>query len=333
MPVSWNLAVFLGALVLVIVSSLVLGKELDRIGHRLHFSEGLIGLLTALGADAPEISSALAALLHGRPDVGVGVVVGSNVFNLAGLLGLSAVVAGHVRVSRQGLMLDGTVAMIVTVVAAAMVLGALSPVAAVALLCAVLAPYVAVSAMRPGQVARLPLPAGIHRFLDQAVVHLQQEARKDQTPPQARWPDFLSVVPALACIVIGSFWMVDAAVAVGQHWKISEAITGNLGLAVVTSLPNVVMAIRLALHGRGAAVVSETLNSNTLNLLAGLCAPALRFGSPAPSRGATLAVGWMLGATILSVILAYTRGELRRWEGSVIILTYVVFVALLVRLG
>jgi len=85
--------------------------------------------------------------------------------------------------------------------------------------------------------------------------------------------------------------------------------------------------------GGGAAVVSETLNSNTLNLLAGLCAPALRFGSPAPSRGATLAVGWMLGATLLSVVLAYTRGELRRWEGTVIILTYLVFAALLVRLG
>ena len=333
MPVSWNLTVFLGALALVIISSLVLGKELDRIGHRLHFSEGLIGLLTALGADAPEISSAVAALLHGRRDVGLGVVVGSNVFNLAGLLGLSAVVTGRIRVGRQGLMLDGAVAMIVTVIAAAMVLGTLSPVVTVVLLCVVLVPYVAVSGMRSGQVARLPLPASVHRFLDRAVVHLQQDARKDQTPPQARWPDFLSVVPALACIVVGSFWMVDAAVAVGQRWRISDAIIGNLVLAVVTSLPNVVMAIRLALHGRGAAVVSETLNSNTVNLLAGLCAPALRFGSPPPSQGASLAVGWMLGATFLSVIMAYTRGELRRWEGSVIILTYVAFVVLLVRIG
>src|SRR5216683_5185263 len=65
----------------------IFARELDRIGERLGFSEALLGMVTALGADAPEIASAVAAVVAGHKETGVGVVVGSNVFNLAALLG------------------------------------------------------------------------------------------------------------------------------------------------------------------------------------------------------------------------------------------------------
>ena len=99
-----------GAFALTVASSVVLARELDRIGERLGFSEALLGIVTALGADAPEIASAVAALVAGHKATGVGVVVGSNVFNLAGLLGISALVAGPVRIHRHGLVLNGGVA-------------------------------------------------------------------------------------------------------------------------------------------------------------------------------------------------------------------------------
>src|SRR5438552_13052628 len=95
-----------GAFALTVVSSVVLARELDRIGERLGFSEALLGIVTALGADGPEISSAVAALVSGHNDTGVGVVIGSNVFNIAALLGLSAVIAGQVRIHRHGLVLN-----------------------------------------------------------------------------------------------------------------------------------------------------------------------------------------------------------------------------------
>jgi cation:H+ antiporter len=60
----------------------------------------LLGIVTALGADSPEIASAITALAAGHSDLGVGVVIGSNIFNLAALLGLSALVA--VRPGREG---------------------------------------------------------------------------------------------------------------------------------------------------------------------------------------------------------------------------------------
>jgi Ca2+/Na+ antiporter len=83
-------AVFAVSLVATLVAAAVFADRLDVVGHRLELPEALIGLLTAVAADAPELSSAVAALVTGAQAVGVGVVVGSNVFNLAAMLGLSA---------------------------------------------------------------------------------------------------------------------------------------------------------------------------------------------------------------------------------------------------
>src|SRR3954451_22899596 len=93
---------FVGSFAITVAASIVLARELDRVGERLGFSEALLGIVTALGADAPEIASAVAAVVAGHEDTGVGVVVGSNIFNIAGLLGISALIAGSVRIHRHG---------------------------------------------------------------------------------------------------------------------------------------------------------------------------------------------------------------------------------------
>src|SRR5256885_6068985 len=108
-----DLALLTASLLVSVASSFLLARELDRVGVRLGVTEGLLGILTALGADAPEISTAAVAVLTHRPDIGVGVVLGSNVFNVAGLLGLGAIVAGRVRIGRQAALLEGSAAMAV----------------------------------------------------------------------------------------------------------------------------------------------------------------------------------------------------------------------------
>ena len=94
MSSPWAAAVFVVAAALSLCASAVLVVRLERVGARLGLSEALIGLVAALAADTPEVTSAVTALAHGQHDVGTGVVLGSNVFNLAALIGLGAVVAG-----------------------------------------------------------------------------------------------------------------------------------------------------------------------------------------------------------------------------------------------
>jgi cation:H+ antiporter len=310
---------FLGGLVVTVASSLVLARELDRIGERLGFSEALLGIVTALGADAPEISSAIAAIVSGHHETGVGVVIGSNVFNIAALLGLSAVIAGPLRIHRHGLMLAGGVAVAIALLGALIVMRWLPPWAGFVLVLAVAAPYVVLASLRPRQVSRLPVP------LRRAVREEQRDARWAGHAGRGGVYDVLSLAPALAGVVGGATAMVYSAQSLGHRWDVSDVIIGTLVLAALTGIPNVVAAVRLALHGRGPAAVSESLNSNNANILVGLCIPALVLGIDPPSGLARFAAGAMVAMTVLACGFAYQGGGLTRREGGLIIALYVAF--------
>jgi cation:H+ antiporter len=318
MSIPVALLLFAGAFALTVSSSVVLARELDRIGERLGFSEALLGIVTALGADAPEIASAVAALVAGHEDTGVGVVVGSNVFNIAGLLGLSALIAGPVRIHPHGLALTGGVAIAVALVGALVAVGVLPGAAGLVLALLALAPYVTVSALHERARARLP------GFLREAVVEEQQDARRDEYARPASGLDALAVVPALAAVVGGAYGMVAAAQSLADRWDVSDVVLGALVLAALTSIPNLIAAVRLARHGRGAACVSESLNSNNANILVGLCVPAVILGLGSASGIEIFAACWMVGLTVVAVALGFGRGLTRR-EGVVIIALYVVF--------
>ena len=300
------LLAFLLGLGLSLAASEVLVRTLSRLGHELRLSAGLLGLLVALGADSPEISSALAASLSGARDVGVGVIIGSNLFNLAALLGLSALIAGRLRFRRMLLALDGGVALLATLIVALLVAVRLAPVLGLALMLIVTVPYVFAL------------------------------ARPVQLPPngsQARgsWRPALWLLPAIGAIVAGSSLMVAMALPLGDRWHVSRAVLGTVVLAALTSLPNAYAAVRLALRQNGPAVVSEAFNSNTLNLVAGISVPALFLGGIGAVPGAGRELGWLLAMTLAAIGLGFAREELGRPSGLVLILIYAAFLAVAMR--
>ena len=109
-------------------------------------------------------------------------------------------------------------------------------------------------------------------------------------------------------------------------------ITGGVVLAAVTSLPNAVAAVYLAAKGKGAAVLSTALNSNALNVIAGLMLPAAITGPGWPSSQTTLIAAqttliaaWYAGLILFALAVAYRDRGLRRSAGLLIIGTYLVF--------
>ena len=328
---STGLAVplFCVSIVLTLIATVAFARQLDRASERIGASEGLHGILTALGADAPEISSAIAALVIGNSQVGVGVVVGSNVFNLAALLGVSAVVAGHVRIHRHGLLLNGGVALAVTGILTALILGALGAVPATILLVAVIAPYVYFLSARPARIAQVVRVPAVRRFLFTAVREEVEDIGTGEVAREARRGDLLDLAASLIGIVAGSVGMVRAATTLGHRWGISDVIVGTLILAALTSLPNLLTAVRLALHGRGSATVSEAFNSNSLNVVFGVAIPALFVSLGAATGLVTFSVWWLLGMTAVAVVLSYAGHGVRRAEGAVMILLYVAFAAVI----
>jgi cation:H+ antiporter len=325
MSVGIAVFVFLACLITTLVSSEVLVRGLTVLGSKLSLTEGFLGLLTALGADAPEIASAIAALLAGAADLGRGVVLGSNLFNLAMLLGLSAVLAGQVRMRRQGLLLDGAVALFTLLVVAALLLGLLTPLLAMVLLVVLLLPYVLLVGLHPRQVDHLPLPDGLARLLAVAASQVHGE-HKDQQETVGSWLPVLLVPLSLLVIVLASVGLVQATLVLAKVWHLPHALVGGVILASLTSLPNAYTAAHLARRGRGAAVVSATVNSNTIDLVVGLALPALLIGMSSAARDVGVELGWLLGMTVIGLLLLLPAKGMTRVGGAALIVLYLLFV-------
>jgi cation:H+ antiporter len=319
----------LGVLVSLAASWLLVSR-LERLGERAGFSEAWLGLVAALAADAPEITSAVTALSRGQASVGAGVVIGSNVFNLAVLLGLAAVVAGWIGFHRRVVVLAGVPAVWIAAVCLLTVTSVVGPAAGLTLAGVVLVPYVAVLGMHRARMERLRLPARWVRWLVAAVHEEETELADAIRPRRGTWRDAIAAAGALVAVVGASTVMEVAATALGRRYAVADIVTGGLVLAVVTSLPNAVSAVYLARRGRGAAVLSVALNSNAINVVAGLLIPACLAGLGPRSAPGTLVAAWYAGLTVLALALAFRGRGLGRLSGAAIIAGYLAFVTALV---
>ena len=321
--------VFVLAAAISLTTSWLLVSRLERIGARLGLSEALLGMLAALAADAPEITASVTALIGHHSRIGAGVVIGSNVFNLAGLLGIGAVVAGEIRLHRRVILLEGTVAMLIATVCLCVVLGGPGPGVGLLATLAVLVPYLVISGVSPARLRRFGLPHAWVRWLSDTVGEEVQELEPALDPPRAGGRDVLVAALATSVVVGASVAMELTASTFGVRHHVPEIVIGALILAGVTSLPNVVSALYLASRGRGAATLSIALNSNALNVTVGLLLPGVLVGLGAPSRQGTLVAAWYLALTAVTLAGAYAGRGLSRSHGLLIISGYLTFVAAL----
>jgi cation:H+ antiporter len=327
MTAAIAVAAFFAGAVVSLATGWLLVTRLERVGERLGLSEALLGIVAALAADAPEVTAAVSAMASGEQRLGAGVVIGSNVFNLAALLGLGAVVAGRIGLHRKVVLLGGAAAMGVAGVCLAVVLGVVPPGPGCLLGLFVVVLYAVALGASGRSLARLRLPRRWITWLRSAVTEEEAELEPAIRPAPARWPDVLVAAGALVVVVAASVTMERAAAALGNRFAIPEIVVGGLVLAAVTSLPNAVAAVYLAARGRGAATLSTALNSNTINVAVGLLVPAALIGLGRPSGQTILAAAWYIGLTAAVLGFAYRDRGIWRVTGTLIIAAYFVFAA------
>jgi cation:H+ antiporter len=305
--------VFLVSITVMLAASAVFARRLDHIGLGLGLPETMLGLLTALAADAPEISSAISAVVQHQQAVAVGVVVGSNAFNIAAMLGLSAVLTARVRARHEALELEGFVGLWLVAVTLAVVAGGVGARVGAGLVALVAVPYVVV--LGTGQVDEGHRPA-------RSVDWRREAARL-----------VVVLLLALALIVAGSIGAVRSATDLAHTWSVPEVLVGGIVLAILTSLPNAWTGIRFGLQQRGSALISEALNSNSINIVAGLAVPAALGSLDAFSGLDVFNVAWLLGMTAAALVLFGRRGGAGRRAGAFLIALYLVFLAVQVANG
>ena len=309
-------------------ASWLLVSRIERMGNRLGVTEAMLGLIAALAADMPEITSAVSALAGHQQEIGSSVVVGSNVFNLAALLGLGAVVAGWVALHRRVVLLTGGISLWVAAACVLVVFGDLPPVVGLAMVAAALGPYAYLAGSRRVRQGR----SRAGRWFTLAIREEDLELHPALIPGSKRL-DLTVTVLALVVVVGASVVMERSAQSLGARFSVPNIVVGGLVLAAVTSLPNAVAAVYLARRGRGTAMLSTALNSNALNIAFGQLLPAAVVGLGVTTTREVVVALWYAGLTAVVLLFAYRDHGLRRHTGMVVLVAYALFVVVIVVTG
>ncbi|MDA8312658.1 MAG: hypothetical protein M0Z46_19035 [Actinomycetota bacterium] len=329
MSMPFAITLFFAGAAVSLGSSWVVVSRIERVGSRLGAPEALLGLISALAADAPEITSAVTALLAHHREVGAGVVIGSNVLNLAALLGLGSIVAGVVALHRRVVVFQGLIAAWVALACLATVTGLVTPAIGLVVALVVLIPYALLAALDGSRWWLRPDPSSLRRWLTRAIAEEELELSAIIHPRRGRPRDAAVGGAALVVVVIASVAMEQAAARLGVRLSVPGVLVGGTVLAAVTSLPNAVAAIYWAKRGRGVAMLSTALNSNALNVVAGFLLPSMLIGVGGRSVQEALMAWWYVGLTSVVLSLAFVQRGLRRPAGWLIVLCYLAFVAVL----
>ncbi|MHB8440079.1 MAG: hypothetical protein ACYDD4_13100 [Acidimicrobiales bacterium] len=322
-------AIFVVAALASLTSSGGLVARVERIGARLGWTEALLGLAAALGANAPEITSASTALARHEHQIGVGVVLGSNVFNVAALLGVGALVSRRLVLHRRVVLLAGTTALWMAIVGVAVATHWVAPAVGLVMGAGVFVPYAALCAQWRA-LGHLSVGRRVLGWIAGAMAEEELELAGALDTRAASGSDVAMAVVAVGIVVASSAVMERAAVTFGTYAHWPSIVIGAVVLAAITSLPNAVAALHLARRARAAALLSEAVNSNNLNILLGLLVPGAIAGVGSATMPGTLTALWAVGLLAGALAWAFARRGLDAVVGAVVVAGYCAFVVALV---
>ena len=274
--------------------------------------EMVIGLtIVAIGTSAPELVVSLVSALNDSPNIAVGNVVGSNIFNALMIVGVTALVCPMV-ISKSTVKKDIPFA----VVGSAMLFWFAFDLSIERWEAAVLF---------AGFVAFM-----IYTIREGMKGNVDNAGQKDDSVKQMPvWKSLLFVVLGIAGLIYGSDLFVDNAKAIALALGVSEAVVGLTVVACGTSLPELATSVVAARKGQSALAIGNVLGSNVFNIfmIVGIT------GLISPMHGleiTNLDLGMLLGSIFALWLFSYTKYKIERWEGAVLTLSIVAYMTWLV---
>ncbi len=278
--------------------------------RRLGVSPLLVGLtIVAFGTSAPELAVSLTAALQGANEIAVGNVVGSNIFNLLVVAGLSAVICPLVM-DRTLLRRDWPLS-----------------VGAAVLLLVFIAPDLKISRIEGLillAIFAVVLGAQIRAALKNRDA-LETEEDEVLMPPVMIG---VNIVLGLACIIIGGQMAVNGATGIARMFGLSETLIGLTIVAIGTSLPELVTSLVAARKGQNEIAMGNVIGSNLFNIL--LILGVSSAITPIPVQATSIVDCIVLIAVSVVFYLPAMRGKLGRFPGVVMALSYVAYTVYLI---
>jgi cation:H+ antiporter len=303
----------LGGLVLLALGAEGLVRGSSSIALRMGVTPLVVGLtIVAFGTGSPEMVVSLQAALAGSSDLALGNIVGSNIANIALILGLAAMArplqVRSVLLWREMPILIGVTVLLVVLLhdgVLGRVDGVLLAVGAVAY---TVGTYLASRRDRSAEVAA--------------------EFAKEMPPPQATTTRSVALVlGGFIGLLVGANVLVDGAVVIAKTLGMSEVVIGLTVIAIGTSLPELATSVVAALRNDADVAFGNVLGSNILNIL--LILGVVAMIQPVSGAGLrTLDLAVMVGSAVLLYPLLWRGRVLNRWEGGLLLagyITYIVF--------
>ena len=311
------------------------------VAEKLKVPQIVIGLtIVAVGTSMPEFCVSLVSAIKGTPDLAVGNVVGSNIFNTLLIVGVAAVIA-PITILPSTVKKDIPFALVAS--ALLMMLGYdgnLSRIDAVVLLI-MFAAFMYITLKAPSKLPQggEPQQAKIEerevrndemevRTEDGEVRNDDGETSKDAPLPLGGVWRGLLIPLGLTCLIVGSNIFVNGATFVAGYFGVSEAVIGLTVVAMGTSLPELATTVVAARKGNSGIAIGNVLGSNVFNILFILGATGVI--CPMELQGITMTDFSMMGfSMILLWLFSFTKYEIERWEGAFFIALFVGYMATL----
>ncbi len=311
-----NLLIIAVAMVVVIYGADRLTVGSVAVAERLGIPQLVIGLtIVAMGTSMPEFTVSLLSALKGTPDLAVGNVVGSNIFNALGIVGVAAMIAPMPILSIT-VRKDLPFALMASCLLALFCLvdGQLALWEA-GVLFALFVAFLAITVR-----SALKEKAQAAEVVDTETLPLK---------PMAWWKALLWILLGLALLIVGSDQFVSAASAVAHELGVSDAVIGLTIVAIGTSLPELATSVVAARKGNSGIAIGNVIGSNVFNILfilglTGVIAPMTIAGITQVDF--LMLVGSMVGLWLFS----FTGLKIARWEGVALTAVFIGYVSWLV---
>ena len=315
-----TIVLFIIGIVLLIFGAELLVRGASRLAASVGISPLVIGLtIVAFGTSSPEMAVSVASSLTGQggADIAIGNVVGSNIFNVLLILGLSATIAPLV-VSQQLVRIDVPIMIGASFLMMLFALDrSVSRLDGVLLFGGVVA-YTAFAIVK----GRREAPS----------VQEQYDAEFGRGKESSLFVNVLLILGGLAMLVLGSDWLVDGAITIARSLGVSELVIGLTIVAAGTSLPEVATSVMASIRGERDIAVGNVVGSNIFNVLAvlGLAAAVSPRGVNVTASAIGFDIPIMLAVAVACLPIFFTGYAIARWEGLVFLGYYVAYTAFLV---
>ncbi len=312
-----SLFFFIAGLILLITGAEALVRGASKLAVLVGISPLVIGLtIVAFGTSSPELAVSVIAGLSGNADISLGNVVGSNIFNILFILGISASIA-PLAVSKQLIRFDVPVMIAVSMLVFIFGLD--------------------------GKIQRVEgiiLFVGIVSYTVFLIYKSRKLTKEHENSPPLQGEDHkpqmyllysVLILLGLFLLILGSRWLVNGAVVIAKAIGVSELIIGLTIVAAGTSLPEVATSVVATIRGESDIAVGNVVGSNIFNILAvlGLSSIAAMDGIKVSPIALHFDIPVMIAVAVICLPVFFTRNLISRWEGVFLLGCYGVYIAYL----